>query len=222
MNDRPKLGMLIMVHRAFERDISRLIVALSADMQQQEKINALWKSWELFHKLLEHHHQAEDLALWPVLLKSFPASSEVILRMTAQHHQLDVLLGKSFSDMVAWRDGPSAETAKTALDGLHEIKRLLEAHLAEEEAGALPLVGAHLTQEQWAGFTSHNMELNQGLTWTFPWLAEGQPDEVRTMLWSVLPKEVLDGPAQLWCDSYAKLIEEAFDLKESKITPPPI
>lgn len=217
--DRPDLGMMIMVHRAFARDLSRLDAALAEHPQDPDRVAAIDAMWQLFNTLLEHHHQAEDQTLWPTLLEVVPDSHDVIERMEAQHDALDAFLSETGRRMARWCEAPDAEAAEDCRRGLRAIGNLLDAHLVEEEQEALSLVGENMTTAQWRLFTSRNMELNRGVEWTMAWLADGKSDQVRGALYAAVPgldtaRAASDGQA------YASTAALAFGIPAPKVGPP--
>ena len=212
--------MFLMTHRAFERDASRLADALARTPTDPDRVDALGRAWELFHDLLEHHHRAEDGVLWPALVEACPAASEVVDRMAEQHHQLDGVLTSAGDVVPAWVASTDDVDRRAALDAIGSIAALLADHLGDEESTAVPLIQRDLPLEGWAAFTGHNMQLNAGIEWTIPWLAEGQPDEVRTAIWSLVPEPVRNGPATGWCDTYVTNLELAFGAPAPAVHPP--
>lgn len=215
MSDRPDLTMMFSVHQAFLRDTERLTLAVGAHTVGPDRRLAVLANWNLFHSLLEHHHQAEDRVLWVELLEADPQAATVVDMMAEQHAALDAALEGTHAQMQAWGAGEG----DPPVDGLAAVGELLRAHLSDEESQALPLVGSHLTREAWGRFTGYNMQLNAGIDWTVPWLAEGKPDEVRAAIWGMLPPEVTDGPGRAWAAGYADNVREAFGITAA-VAPP--
>ena len=215
MSDRPNLTMMYAVHLAFRRDIDRLAAAVAAGDIDPTRQAAILSNWNLFHSLLEHHHQAEDRVLWVELLEADPDAATVVDTMAEQHEALDAALEATHTRMQAW----GVNEGEVPLAGLTAVGELLRAHLTDEEEQALPLVEQHLTAAEWGKFTGYNMELNAGIDWTVPWLAEGKPDEVRAAIWGMLPPELLAGPAQEWSAGYAENVNTAFGVTAA-VAPP--
>ena len=141
MNDRPDLTMMYSVHLAFRRDIDRLTAAVSSGDIDPVRRAAIMANWDLFHSLLEHHHQAEDRVLWVELLEADPDAAAVVDTMSEQHEALDAALEATHTRMQAW----GMDAGDAPLAGLTAVGELLRAHLTDEEEQALPLVGEHLT-----------------------------------------------------------------------------
>lgn len=213
-------SMFVMTHRAFERDARRLIDALDLTPTEPDRVTALGRAWTLFHDLLDHHHRAEDGELWPALVAAHPEAGDIVARMADQHHQLDDVLTAADRIVPAWATDPVTTPCGDARDAIRPIAELLATHLAEEESTAVPLIQQFLPLEGWGAFTGHNMQLNAGIEWTIPWLAEGQPDDVRAGIWSLVPDPVRTGPAIGWCDSYVAHLEAAFGPPAAGVHPP--
>ena len=212
--------MFVMTHRAFERDAQRLLDALGTDPTDPERVAALGRAWTLFHDLLEHHHRAEDEVLWPALAAAHPEADGIVERMADQHHQLDGLLTSANQVIPGWAADPDATRCEDARNAVGPIAELLATHLTDEESTAVPLIRQHLPLDGWAAFTGYNMQLNAGIEWTIPWLAEGQSDDVRARIWSLVPDPVRTGPAAGWCDSYIANLEHAFGAPAPAVHPP--
>lgn len=212
MTARPNLQMMITVHHAFERDIDRLSAALAQHPGDATRVGALAANWTLFYTLLEHHHQAEDQALWPTLLDSLASSGEVVAQMEDEHHQLDGTLIQTHQEMLAWAADPTPELAEQAAVGMAAIRDLLTSHLRHEEEVALPLIESSMTADEFAIYTNRVMELNANIEWTMPWVLEGLPDPVRASMWNMIPKPLRDGPLLSWCDSYSANLDAAFGI----------
>lgn len=212
--------MMAMVHRAFERDAARLRDAVQAAPGDPARVAAVAALWELFLALLEHHHQAEDRVLWPTLLEVDPGSAEHVAQMESQHSDLDGLLHRADAAMDAWSADPGApDTAAAAAEQLQGIVDLLDTHLADEERTVLPLVEQELTVEQWMTFTGYNMQLNAGIGWTVPWLAEGQPAQVRAGIWAIVPADWAAAEGVGQARDYAATVALAFDVPAPSVLP---
>ena len=208
--DAPNTGMMVMVHRAFERDLNRLRGALANDPRNAQQVAAITAYWELFFALLEHHHQAEDQALWPTLVQAYPGSAEVVAEMEAEHAALDAALVAAQGAVALWSGAPDAQSAAAASDALGEVEQLLVGHLQHEELTALPLVDEHMTSADWGVFTARNGQLNADVVWAMPWLADGQPAPVRAAIWSFVPEPARSGAAVQWRESYEAVVVAAF------------
>ena len=126
--------MLMMSHHAFRRDLARFIKAVATikagDMSHVEVVREEWD--QSYRKALHGHHHMEDANIFPDIRKREPALASALDRLTDQHHHIDPLLDrgdKAFADLA------HPEEAQAVLA---ELKKLLDEHLAFEEAEVTP------------------------------------------------------------------------------------
>lgn len=175
-------GMYLM-HHAFRRDLARFEAAVGATPQSDTATwAALSARWRKLASVLRHHHQVEDHAFWPPLLTgvSDPSDVAVLAAMADEHHRIDPGLaacGQAFDQMARHRsDGPHDVLQRH----LGAFRSALTEHLQHEEAEALPLVQAVMTEAQYAeaeaaAATGYPIGLTPFL---LPWVADGVPDDV--------------------------------------------
>lgn len=127
--------MFMMSHHGLRRDLARFERALDEREPLSEvRARALQEEWQSFHATLHGHHQQEDKAMFPNLLKQNGGLAEHIESLALQHRAIDPLL--------AMGDAAFAELPRTAnaLSLVRELRSLLEEHLAMEEAQLVPLI----------------------------------------------------------------------------------
>ena len=126
--------MLLMSHHAFRRDIARFIRAVgeikSGDAVRAEAVRGEWET--SYRAALHGHHTMEDTNIFPDIRSGHPDLASALDTLTAQHHQIDPILEKG--------DAAFADLAhpKKAESVLQELKKLLDEHLAFEEANITP------------------------------------------------------------------------------------
>ena len=105
---------------------------------------------QLVHDNLHHHHQAEDVHLWPLLLERVPTElAPLVHLMEQQHDQVGALLEEISALLPAWRDHARA-TDRDVLADLHDRLYLhLVEHLDAEEERLLPIASRAVTQDEW-------------------------------------------------------------------------
>jgi hypothetical protein len=129
--------MMMMSHHAFRRDLGRFASALErlapGDAAQAE---ALRGEWANFHGALHGHHHMEDTAMFPGMRAQNPALAGCIDGLSADHRKIDPLLEEG--------DRAFAQLPETraALALVRELQRLLDPHLATEEAELVPTIRA--------------------------------------------------------------------------------
>ena len=129
--------MMMMSHHAFRRDLGRFANALQrltpSDVTRAE---ALRGEWANFHGALHGHHHMEDIAMFPSMRDQHPALGSCIDGLAADHRKIDPLLEEGDRAFARLPETPGA----LALVG--ELQRLLEPHLATEEAELIPSIRA--------------------------------------------------------------------------------
>ncbi len=174
--------MMYLMHFAFRRDLHVLTEAARATPPEDRTTwRALSRRWDLFATQLHHHHSGEDAGLWPLLLAHVPAEDHAVLDdMEAEHALIDPLLesvARGFAEVV---DDPSV--AAGLVEDLAAARDQLGQHLRHEEGGAMPLVQAHLSNEQWEEMAHEHFEKGQSprdLLVLVPWALHQLPDADR-------------------------------------------
>lgn len=133
------LTVLRLIHAALRRDLARLTAAADHPVLDQQTLTALGQQSDAFARQLRDHHEAEDRLVWPLVRERAGAPAEAVLAsMEAEHASIDPALADVETALAA----PAADELRAALA---HLRHLLEAHLAHEEADAIPLVCRHLT-----------------------------------------------------------------------------
>lgn len=126
--------MLLLSHHAFRRDIARFIRAV-AEVQAGDTshADALRGEWDKSYRVALHgHHTMEDANIFPDIREKHPELASALDMLTEQHHHIDPVLERGD---VAFADLAHPESAEAVL---HELKVLLDQHLAFEEAEITP------------------------------------------------------------------------------------
>jgi len=173
------VGFMRAMHGAMRRDLDLLRTAARAPGPAAPKV---WEGWQLFRRELESHHRAEDEDLWPVLRDrlSDPDDLRVVDAMYEEHRALP---GAINAAAVALQQGAAPVAVDALIDAVGE-------HLAHEEAAALPLVEAHLTDAEWHRFLdterrAHSpRERGEFLMWV---MAGAQPEHADAVMRELPP-----------------------------------
>ena len=139
------LTMMLVVHRAFRRDLDNFAAAAArTPVADRASWAALDERWQLFSAALHHHHSVEDDRLWPALETAArdageDDAQELLTAMAAEHATIDPLLeavGEGFRRLAAAPDDDAraALAVRTAA-----AREQLGRHLAHEEIDALAL-----------------------------------------------------------------------------------
>jgi hypothetical protein len=174
--------MMYVTHNALRRDVGRFADAVAVGRVSSPAVRA---GWENFRTQLHVHHSVEDDDLWPRLYRAVgdqPEQLAMLETMEAEHAVLDPLLD-SVQTALADGDAPALR------DRIDALARALEGHLRHEEDGALPLIQAVLTPEDWKDFGAA-MRRAQGLKGAavyVPWIVDGASPADRTRFFAALP-----------------------------------
>jgi len=107
--------------------------------------------------LLALHHDGEDELVWPKLLERAPAQAELVRTAESQHQEIHQPLERAQAALRAWEAGPDAQQSAGLVGALGELETGLVAHLDNEERTVLPLIGEHLTLQEWGELPGHAM-----------------------------------------------------------------
>lgn len=173
--------MLMMSHHAFRRDIARFIRAIAemkaGDSSRAEEVRGEWG--KSYRQALHGHHTMEDGNIFPDIRSKHPALAAALDTLTAQHHHIDPLLEKGD---VAFADLAHPEAAEAVL---HELKALLDEHLAFEEAQITPAL-RDAKEFPVPADDSIAAMYAQGFAWSMQGIAPTVLDEVRKLLPDIL------------------------------------
>ena len=178
-------GMYVM-HHAFRRDLAAFESAVrNTPVGDAATWRALRDRWARFGEVLHHHHEIEDVSIWPVLLQHAEAlgdeaGARTLAAMEAEHAEIDPGLAACTAGFASMVEHPCADH-RNALD-VHVTAThaaLLE-HLAHEETEALPFLQRVMTAEEFAA-TEKAAEAGYPLRmvpFLVPWVTAGLPADV--------------------------------------------
>lgn len=125
---------LLMSHHAFRRDILRFMRAIeqikAGDTSHNDMLRNEWE--KSYRQALHGHHTVEDTRIFPDIRSKHPDLAAALDKLTDQHHHIDPILERGDA---AFADLSHPENAEAVLN---ELKKLLDEHLAFEEAEITP------------------------------------------------------------------------------------
>ncbi len=135
------------VHSALRRDLLRAGVVLAAGpLEDRHRVeladHLLWMM-----EFLRHHHEAEDVALYPEVLRHNPDSAAMVTQMNEDHTRIEPAIEALESSARALREHPA--TRDDVADSLAGLSEVLLPHLQREELEMMPVVAASITDAEW-------------------------------------------------------------------------
>lgn len=150
---------------------------------------------KLMMMVLERHHHAEDVKLWPVLEQHAPDRADLLREMESQHEQLQPLIDSARAETDAWMTDPTAPNRAALHTTLIRLEKLLLPHLGQEEAEILPLVQETFTQEEFNAIGEYSRQdvPPEQMPIVLGMILDDTTADVRDLLWTALPQEARDG-----------------------------
>jgi iron-sulfur cluster repair protein YtfE (RIC family) len=141
---------MITIHRVFRREFA-LLPGLVRDVEaaDRERADVLGTHLGLLLAVLHHHHDGEDLLLWPRLQERSAGSADLLTTTAAEHVALAARLTGLEAVSTSWRTAADAELGARLADAIDALRGPLDEHLTREERDILPLVDATLTPAEW-------------------------------------------------------------------------
>lgn len=142
---------MIVVHTAMLREFRLAPAAVTRTRPGDGKrATAVAGHLRFICELLHHHHQGEDDLLWPKLRDRAPSKAvEAIDEAEAQHHEIDMTLGRVEQLRATWADDPCSVNRDRLADELKRLHAVLRDHLDLEERALLPIAAMVLTDQEW-------------------------------------------------------------------------
>jgi len=119
-----------------------------------------------------HHHLVEDELLWPKLRARVPAESAVVARMEAVHHSIAEATARVQDMLPAWVRAPAAPATEMLAVAVEELSSHADEHLTDEENAVVPMINAHITEQEWRDTTARGAAFHVLANWIEPRGAE--------------------------------------------------
>jgi hemerythrin-like domain-containing protein len=195
VRDRPDTHEMYVVHRVFRREtalLPRLVRNVRAgDTERAGYVAAHYRDYALG---LHHHHTAEDLLIWPLLLARVDLEAELVLRMEKQHEVVAAGLEAVAALLPEWERTASPVAGEAIAVALEQHGAALVEHLTDEENHLLSLIEEHLTVAEWEKLNERfaaETPKNKLLFFLGALLEEATPEEAADLMRS------LPAPAKL-------------------------
>jgi hypothetical protein len=189
----------LLIHEAMRSDTRRLAAACAAATTEDE-LRALGRWYARFQMQLEDHHHAEDEVYFPRLRAGDPELAAGLDSLDEDHHELAAALA-------------AVEAAFAALDRMalvaqtRQLAELLDQHLAEEEALAVPATVRLMSAAEQRALEDglrKKSRLSQ-IAFALPWIITAIPAGERASLMRQLPLPLRVLHGAFWRRSYERL-----------------
>jgi hemerythrin-like domain-containing protein len=182
---------MAVVHEALLRDLTRsrreLVTAPYPERKQRRAVAAhlLW-----LMDFLHHHHTSEDTGLWPLVRRRNPAAAALLDSLEADHQRVSPAMASVSAAATMYRNTADHFARVRLVDALDELGAVLAPHLEREVSEGMPVVSASITNGEWADWDNrYNIKPKspRQLGLIGHWLVDGQGEEVRDMVFGLVP-----------------------------------
>ena len=160
---RPDVSEIYAVHGAF-RDTFGAAPGIVGGIApgDSERVALVANYYDNVLCFLKVHHDGEEELVFPRLRERCPSQGELMDRLEAEHKEAIALLDSAETALAAWPGAGDAASQAAVAESLEALRVVLEAHLDEEEAEAVPLCAENLSIEEWGALSGHGMMHFQG------------------------------------------------------------
>lgn len=141
---------MVIVHRVFRREFALLpamITAVAAGDTKRAKI--VGHHAREMTEALHHHHEGEDILVWPKLRGHPDIDEALVTRMEDQHARLAELLTDVNTRLDKWSRTADIDDREGLADAVAQLHDALVEHLDDEEEFVLPIIARTLTTAEW-------------------------------------------------------------------------
>lgn len=202
----------LLTHTAVRRHLTNFVKqAEQLKNVTAENAGKLQKWFQLYWKIVEEHHLAEDNTAFPVLAQRDPVFAEKLEQLTADHHLIDELVVQINGRLEQVQKTTENDQPETAYQEFVQIAKRMQqemfAHLDREEACFIPSVTEYLTpEEQMAAEEEIFKEMGfDHLALLFPWIFDTLQGEEYNHAYAGLPEPLKDMYDRAWRKQYAQI-----------------
>jgi hypothetical protein len=201
---------MIIIHRVFRRELS-MAPALIASVADSDSSRSRIVGEHVLDALqvLHHHHEGEDLLLWPKLRERVPDQRAILDELEAGHLQLGVVMDQLMTGLAQFTATAGAAEGAQLAESLASLQPELSAHLDQEEQHILPLVNAYLSAEEWGALGQRAFSLlppDKAMI-VLGQMAEESPAPEWAAFMTHLPVPVQQAYSETGAQSYREYIE---------------
>lgn len=177
------------VHSALRRDLIRTRIVLDTGLVPDARRVPLAEHILWLMDLLRHHHEGEDTALYPLVVRCNPDAEALVRIMDEDHRRIEPAVTEL--EEAARRFGNIEPDAQARLSAaLAALSDVLLPHLEREELDMMPVVSETLTDAQWRTWdeeTNIAPKSMRALGREGVWLIDGLDDDSRDHVVHLVP-----------------------------------
>jgi hemerythrin-like domain-containing protein len=201
----PDVSSFLRAHACFRRDLHRFgrLVGTAREPLGAVRVAAVQAYWTSFRQLLDHHHEAEDELILPVVAAELPDGAELVDRLEGQHERLAGLL-ETVTPVPAVAE-PGSPAGQRSRAGMTELAQLLTGHLDEEDADLVPRFADCFDAERWRRVDRQIVDrlAADGLyPFALPWTGDGLDAELMERALTRLGADIARSYHQEWLPAY--------------------
>jgi hemerythrin-like domain-containing protein len=107
--------------------------------------------------MLHHHHEGEDLILYPLLVQRVPDHATRTEQIDHEHEVVRGSIDAAQSACSKWRAAPTRDSTEALAGSLDQVNQALVPHLDNEEREVVPLAAVTVTQQEWDSLAKHGI-----------------------------------------------------------------
>jgi hemerythrin-like domain-containing protein len=107
--------------------------------------------------MLHHHHEGEDVILYPLLVDRVPDQATRTEQIDNEHQVVKGSIDSALTACSNWRTAPSPGSAEILALSLDELNSVLMPHLDNEEREIVPLAAVTVNQKEWDSLAQHGI-----------------------------------------------------------------
>ena len=207
-NQFPMDGILFM-HNAIRRHTSNY--EQQAITVRPEKVNQLFKRFDLYWQIVEIHHLFEDHYFFPVINRLVPDFAKSMAGLTRGHFEI-VKLAEQIKEALKHLmevSGNEAEkgTYPRFIQLVSQFKEAMEIHLSSEERVITPILSREFPVEDQIAMHQALFGLSpEQMSLEFPWVFEVLNEEETQEVLDMMPGPLVKLYNQSWKKNYEQLI----------------
>jgi hemerythrin-like domain-containing protein len=107
--------------------------------------------------MLHHHHEGEDMILYPLLVQRVPDHAARTEQIDHEHQVVKCAINAALSACATWRRAASLESGENLATSLDAVNAALLPHLDNEEREIVPLAAVTVTKQEWESLAKHGI-----------------------------------------------------------------